>query len=133
MKQRNAFTAILLCIAVITISSCTKKQTALNNLLGTWTYQSVVPGGTTVSISAAQAGLQTLTFQACAATNTFCQGTIVTNSGSSAFSYSLNNEGTVVSVNNSDNTSDTYNINTLDAHHLVYTQVSSGNKFTLTK
>ena len=133
MKRTNVFIAFLLCAIVVSISSCTKKQTALNNLLGTWAYQSVIPGGSSTSIPASVAGLQTLTFQACAATNTYCQGTITISQSASNFQYKMNDAGTVVSVVNSDNSTDTYNINTLDSHNLVYTQASSGNKFTLTK
>ncbi|HEY0262801.1 MAG TPA: hypothetical protein VGB95_07225, partial [Chitinophagales bacterium] len=101
MKQTNAFIALLLCATVLSISSCTKKQTALNNLLGTWTYQSIIPGGTTTSYPASNAGLQTLTFQACAATNIYCQGTITISSNSSTFQFKMNDAGTVVNVINS--------------------------------
>lgn len=133
MKRVNVFIAFLLCAAVFTISSCTKKQTALNNLLGTWTYKSVVLSGQTQSIPASMVGIETLTFQACAATNTLCSGTVKTSQNTANFQYSMNSQGTVVSVINSDNSDDTYNINTLDAHNLVYTQNSTGHKFTLEK
>lgn len=135
MKKINIVFVALFVGALFTISSCSKEQSALNKLAGTWTYKSVVHKGTGTPVNG-NAGLTKLHFSVCADFNTRCSGYLVQNGTQGNFQYDLNKAGTQANVYNDNGGTDTYIISKLDNNNLVYTYdypIYGVLEFTLTK